>query len=117
MGSLRTPEMEQKYIDYRKDGHMNHLCNICEKAPIIKEFKLWKIVGNLFPWDRVAKIQHMVVPKRHVVYEELSGEEKREFDEIKVGYIEKEYEIIAEATNKIKTIPSHFHMHLIVMKD
>lgn len=96
---------------------MDRICDICEKAPLVKEFTYWKIVDNIFPWDYIAKIQHMAVPKRHVVYEELSDEEKKEYDEIKVGYIEREYDIMAEATNKMKTIPSHFHMHLIVMKD
>ncbi len=117
MGTLRTTEMENKYIEYRKDGHMVHTCNICEKAPLIKDFKYWKIVDVLFPWDRIAKIQHMIVPKRHIVYQELKDEEKKEFDEIKLGYIDQKYDLIAETTNKIKTIPAHFHVHLLIFKD
>ena len=96
---------------------MAHTCNMCEKALIIKDFKYWKITENLFPWDRIAKIQHMIIPKRHVIYEELNQEEKKEFDEIKLGYVEQEYDIIAEATNKKKSIPEHFHVHLLIIKD
>jgi hypothetical protein len=117
MGSLRTEEMAKKYMEYKKDGHMSRVCNLCEKAPLIKEFNYWKIVENIFPWDNVAKLQHMIVPKRHVIYDKLNDDEKKEFDEIKVSHIEKEYELIAEVTNKKKSIPEHFHIHLIIMKD
>lgn len=96
---------------------MDRVCNICEKAPLIKDFKYWKIVDNIFPWDKIAKIQHMMVPKKHITYKELKEEERKEFDEIKLGYIDEKYDIMAEATTKIKTIPAHFHIHLIVMKD
>jgi hypothetical protein len=117
MGSLRTKEMEQKYREYKKDGHMDRICNLCEKAPLVKEFRYWKIVENIFPWDNIAKLQHMLVPKRHIKYDKLNDEEKKEFDELKISYVEQEYEIIAEVTNKKKSIPEHLHIHLIIMKD
>lgn len=117
MGGLRSDEMEQKYREYIKDGHMEIVCNLCDKATSVKEFKYWKIVENIFPWDRIAKIQHMIIPKRHIMYQELNDEEKKEFDKIKLGYIEENYELIAEATHKKKSIPKHFHVHLIVTKD
>ena len=117
MATLRTEETEQKYQKYKDEGQLANGCNLCDKAPTIKEFKYWKIVETLFPWDRIARVQHMIVPKRHVVYEDLNKKEKKEFDEIRREYIEQEYEIMAESTDRIKTIPQHFHVHLIVLKD
>ncbi|MFZ2149626.1 MAG: hypothetical protein WAV15_00485 [Minisyncoccia bacterium] len=117
MAKFRTDEMEQKYLKYRKDGHMSKVCNLCEKAASVIEFNHWKIVENIFPWDRIAKIHHMIIPKRHIAYEQLNEEEKNEFDEIKLGHIEPRYEFIMEATTRIKSIPQHFHLHLITMKE
>jgi len=56
------------------------------------------------------------MPKRHVVYGKLNTLEKKEFDKIKMGFVEKNYTHIIETTNKRKSIPSHFHIHLLVLK-
>lgn len=58
----------------------------------------------------------MIIPKRHVIYYELNRAEKKEFDKIKENYIERKYNLIAEATINKKTIPLHFHIHLILEK-
>lgn len=115
MSTMRTQKMYLKYMKYKKAGHLEK-CPLCYKAPLIKTYKHWKIVNNIFPWDKIAKIQHMVIPKRHVAYEELNSAEKLELDSIKNKYIHQSYDIIAEATHKNKSIPEHFHLHLIVVK-
>ena len=48
---------------------------------------------------------------------ELNIIEKKELDLIKSNYVNKKYEIIAEATNRKKSIPSHFHVHLLVLRN
>jgi uncharacterized protein YnzC (UPF0291/DUF896 family) len=58
----------------------------------------------------------MVIPKRHVKESGLSEEEKKEYAEIKATYVENEYEFIMEPTVKLKSIPEHFHLHVIVAK-
>ncbi len=112
---VRTKEMDEKYKKWIADGKLDQGCNLCN-APSIKDFKYWRIIDNLFPWDQIAKIQHMIIPKRHVIYKELTPEEKLEYDEIKLTDME-EYHLSAEATNKRKSIPGHFHVHLIILKD
>lgn len=97
-------------------GNLENECGLC-KATSIKEFKYWRIIDNRFPWDLIAQIGHIIIPKRHVVYDKLTMAEKKEFDLIKSKYIEKRYEVIAEATNRKKSIPGHFHKHLLVLKD
>jgi hypothetical protein len=48
---------------------------------------------------------------------ELSAEELREFALIKREVIDAGYDNIIEATTKNKSLPAHFHLHLIVGKD
>ena len=78
-------------------------------------FTLWKIIPNDFPYDRIAKKHHMIVPLRHVQEKDLSTEERAELQEIKGrGFDDDTYEYIIEAAQKIKSVPGHFHLHLVV---
>lgn len=56
----------------------------------------------------------MLVPVRHAREDELTAEEVLELGTVKAGFINDEYDYILEATNKTKTIPSHFHLHLVL---
>lgn len=56
----------------------------------------------------------MVVPKRHVIEIGLSSDELHELQQLKMSYINQTYEFIIEPTAKLKTIPEHFHLHLVV---
>jgi hypothetical protein len=112
---VRTKEMSEKYLRAIQDGHLSKGCNLCN-APSIKDFQYWRIVDNMFPWDVIAKTQHMIIPKRHITYKELTDDEKKEFDVIKFADMEN-YDLSAEARTKNKSIPNHFHIHLIVLKD
>lgn len=116
--TLRTKKTLTAYLKFIKNGFLAEECNLCskKKAESIKKFKYWRVVNNIFPWDNIAKIHHIIIPKRHVVYTELTREEKKEFDLIKLKYIEPKYDLIAEATQKKKTIPEHLHIHLIILK-
>jgi hypothetical protein len=116
MASLRTTESEEKFQAFRKTIPADAPCAICEKDAI-RSFKLWKIVPNSFPYDKIASIHHMVVPLRHVAEEGLNEEELAEFKEIKEKVLHTEYEYIIEATFKKKSIPAHFHLHLLVAKE
>lgn len=115
---MRTKKMHEKYKRYQRTHFKDGACTLCDKkkAKSLKEFKNWRIVENIFPWDRIAKLQHMILPKRHVVSPKLNKSERDELEKIKMNYINKRYVIIAEATNRAKSIPEHFHLHLIVTK-
>ena len=114
---LRTKKTFEKYKKFMAKEFSPGVCSLCEKAKSIKNFKYWKIVGNKFPYDLIAKTNHIIFPKRHVVYEELNKAEKRELDLIKSKYIQKKYEMLIEATKKRQSVPEHFHIHLIIFKD
>jgi predicted nucleic acid-binding OB-fold protein len=113
---LRTKKTYDKYMSMIAKGLLDHGCRLCQIKPI-KQFKYWKIINNDYPWDLVAKTNHILVSKRHITYEKLNQVERKEFDVIKAGYIEKNYGHIVETTNKRKSIPSHFHVHLLVLKN
>lgn len=114
MVSLRTPEGKQKYKEYLQ-SEKSDVCPLCEKAAI-KSFIYWKVTENNFPYDKIAKTHHMLVPLRHVAEEQLSLEELVELKKIKAEFVSPDYDWMLEATNKNKSIPGHFHLHLIVGK-
>jgi diadenosine tetraphosphate (Ap4A) HIT family hydrolase len=116
MKTLRTREGEERYKGLIKNGYFNDGCKLCAKEPL-KEFKYWKIVENAFPYDRIAEVHHMVLPKRHAKDLELTEEESQELDEIKYTYIHQSYSYILEATHHTRSIPDHFHLYLIITKD
>lgn len=117
MGSLRTPEMTQRYKDYRDQGGLENGCRLCDSEPI-KKYRFWKITDNKFPFDRIAKVHYMLMPLRHTTEAGFTEEERFELFEIKHGVdIQDDYDFIIEAMHKKKSIPDHFHLHLIVAKD
>jgi diadenosine tetraphosphate (Ap4A) HIT family hydrolase len=59
----------------------------------------------------------MLVPLRHITEVEITPEERDEYLEIKKSHIDTEYEYIFISTKRTVSIPDHFHMHLIVVKE
>lgn len=114
MASLRTRETDISYTEYQTK-HRGTGCQLCQK-PALKLFKHWKIVENSFPYDRIAEVHNMIVPLRHIIEQDLNFDELQELYEIKRNIINKDYEFTIEATYKVKSIPTHFHLHLIVTK-
>lgn len=107
----RTPESEAKYQAVLAGGHKTHF----EMEPAIsgKWFKYWKIIDNEFPYDAAAKVHHLLVPKRVLAKEsECTEEEIEELIELKETVCE-EYDTIWQNPFHKKTVPGHFHLHLI----
>lgn len=115
MPSLRTPEGKRAYQEYMATMPATDACALCEK-PALRAYKHWKIIDNSFPYDLIAKDHHMLVPLRHVTEADLTIDEIMELAGIKNHHLEEDYDWIIEATLKNKSIPSHFHLHLIVGK-
>ena len=115
MASLRTPEGQKKYREYLKIEESSNSCPLCDKESI-KDFGFWKIVENSFPYDQIAKTHNMLVLKRHVSEKDLNKEEAEELALVKESYINQEYDWLIEATPKNKSVPEHFHLHLIMAK-
>lgn len=116
MATFRTPETEEKYAEYIKTRGPSAGCVLCGR-PAIQTFTHWKIVENRFPYDKIAKVHHMLVAKEHLAQENVPQEAWWEFDKLKKGFINENYALILEQTPKESSIPGHFHVHLIVIKD
>jgi diadenosine tetraphosphate (Ap4A) HIT family hydrolase len=115
MTTLRSKETEERYKTEIDNGLLENGCALCKKEAL-KEFKRWKILLNDFPYDAVAQTHHMLVPKRHLIEKELPEEEREELQSIKDTYLSDHYDYMVEATHKTKSIPGHFHLHLLLLK-
>jgi hypothetical protein len=115
MASLRTPETEALYTKYRQDGHLENGCRLCDQ-PFTTEFEHWKIMPNRFPYDQIASQHDMIVPKRHVDEKGITEEEWQEYECIKEANLHTSYNFFIEAAHSQKSIPGHFHIHLVVLK-
>lgn len=111
---FRSNEMKDRYAEHKQTGILERECVLCTALPI-HEFKFWKIITNNFPYDLIASEHKMLVPIRHTKEDGLMEDELRELLEIKANNLDK-YDYLIEAGNNKKSIPSHFHIHLIVAK-
>lgn len=114
--TLRSEENERRYGEFIASGGLRE-CPLCRLAPI-RTFTHWKIVENEYPYDLVVELHHMLVPLRHVTDGELTDEELREFAELKHDVVLHDtYQYFMEAARPTQSVPAHFHVHLVVMKD
>ena len=114
--TLRTRKSEEAYAEFRAKGGRGVPCALCAED-VIQTFKHWKIITNLYPYDRIAKVHHMVLPLRHATGSHITEEEWAELDELKKGYINEHYEYFLEPVLRNKSIPTHYHLHLINLKE
>jgi len=117
MYNLRTKETHDAYEIVRTTQNFKENCPLCSEKEVICEFTHWKLVRNLYPYDKVAEIHDMIVPKHHVTEEELTGDEEHELFELKHTFLNENYILLIEALKNSKSIPAHFHLHLIVPKE
>ncbi|CAN5746889.1 hypothetical protein BH11PAT2_BH11PAT2_01210 [soil metagenome] len=114
MASLRSPQAKKAYHDHTVTVLPGDPCELCEKTSL-KTFTHWRIVQNQYPYDLIAETHHMLIPIRHITEDEITAEESKELLEIKNNSIG-DYNWIIESAHTNKSIPSHFHLHLIVGK-
>src|SRR3989344_4231106 len=111
---FRSKEMRDRYDECKKSDEFNSGCALCKKDTI-QEFRYWRIVLNDFPYDRIARVHNMILPIRHIAGDGLNAEEIAELFEIKKKYL-RDYDYIIETSNQRRSIPDHFHLHLIMSK-
>ncbi len=117
----RTKEMMDKYIEKmieRRDLSVPVNPFLDWKANCVKEFNYWFIIKNEFPYDAISITNHMIATKRVVPFDWrlLTEEEEKEIELLKETYINENYDVVWENLPKGQTIPSHFHLHLLVLK-
>ncbi len=118
MPSLRTPDLQEKYTQYRKtvDISSPHSCPLCVDKPI-ELYVHWKLIRNDFPYNKIAEKHLMLVPLRHVVEADFTPEEVVELRTIKHDILTSpEFDMVIEIDEFYKTIPSHFHLHVIKLR-
>lgn len=109
----RTKETHEAYMKVIETGHLKDGCPLC-KSNTITEFSYWRLIGNDFPYDRVAEVHHQIVPKRHTDGEDLTEEEKAEFSLLlKTDLNSRGYNYVMQSLPKNMSIPAHLHYHLI----
>lgn len=85
---------------------------------IIREFKHWYIKQNNFPYDLIATVHDLLIPRR--VFATLDDCTPAEWDEYRTIMrqlaAEKYYDIVLENFPKDRSIMKHLHLHLIVYK-
>jgi diadenosine tetraphosphate (Ap4A) HIT family hydrolase len=119
MGSnfLRTEEGNRCYAEHKKAAGPNaaQFSDIQERT--IREFEHWYLIENLFPYDKIATVHHLLIPKREVAFGEpmLPGEEE-ELLRIKKE-LAPEYDAMTENFPRNQSVPGHFHLHLLVYKE
>jgi hypothetical protein len=111
---FRSNEVSEKYRAHRDTGALEKSCPLCDTTAVIG-YRSWKIIPNEFPYDLIAVVHDMIVPLRHVDEAGLTDEERAELIEIKNSTLGT-YDIVVEATRHNKSIPAHFHLHLIKAK-
>lgn len=114
--SWRTQETHNRYNHERQeDLKDDNYCPLCN-APTVKECNYWRIIPNKYPHDAVAEKHEMIVLREHLLKVELSEAAKQESYELKYADLGDNYCFITEALPGSKSIPGHFHLHLIVPK-
>jgi hypothetical protein len=109
---LRFARTQKKLEEYYQK--YPGVCFICERKPK-RKFKFWKIIANIFPYDKIASKHDMLVPMRHISLEsEFTEKEKKELIVIKEKILPKiDYDWMMEMLPRKKSAPAHFHLHLI----
>lgn len=115
---LRTQKTWEAYKNAPKRGAAS--CFLCEgeDLDIVEEHAHWFICKNQYPYDAVAKVHHMLVPKLHVPRAELLTTPLRdELMVIQYGIeTSDKYDCILTNYPGAQSHPPHLHYHLIKWK-
>jgi len=111
----RTKETQDRYQAERQAAVHSDSCPLCSDESI-REFTHWRIIPNKYPYDAIASKHTMIIPKEHLTESELSPAALAELDELKQTTLNEEYLYIIEALPVTKSIPGHFHLHLVLPK-
>jgi hypothetical protein len=110
--SLRTTKDELQYSKAKNKGITKSLLDEVR----LREWKLWALIDNEFPYTAAFKTHHMLIPKRRVDDKNLSIDERIEMDEI-LNELSETYDCVLINFKKKQSIRDYFHMHLLIYKD
>src|SRR5438128_1151808 len=118
MGSyfLRSDEMNRRYSEHKNkvDAKNDNFSDRAERT--VQEFKYWLIIQNIFPYDLISSVHHLLIPKRPVPMNgDILPEEKDELLEIR-KVVAPNYDCIIENFPRNQSVPGQFHYHLVTFK-
>lgn len=113
---LRTEETARRYEDAQKEKRKYPGCRLCNDTESIREFEHWRLMPNMFPYDRYFIKSDMLVIKRHTDERGLNEAEREEYMRLKSDVLADTYDSVLDNLPKQKSIPHHCHMHLISFK-
>jgi diadenosine tetraphosphate (Ap4A) HIT family hydrolase len=112
---FRMTATHEAYEQIKQTGHLDTCCPLCDEVSI-KEFTHWRIITNNYPYDAITQVHHMLVPKRHCKEDALTDSERAELLTLKEDDLD-EYDFLLESNRHKRSIPAHFHIHLLVPKE
>ncbi len=86
------------------------------EEPHLRQWKHWKIIDNAFPYDVAFSTHHLLLPKRVVPENELTGTERAELEKI-LEAVSDEYDCLLVNFISKQSVRNHFHVHLMTYKD
>lgn len=113
---LRSEETATAYERAQRAQSANDGCRLCRDPDAIAEYKYWRLMPNLFPYDRLFSKSDMLVLRRHSDEYGLREDERAELLQLKCGVLVDEYDALLEQLPKQRSIPHHFHVHLVQYK-
>lgn len=113
---LRTEETARRYEEAQVEKRAGGGCRLCADTESIAEYQYWRLMPNRFPYDRFFAKSDMLVLKRHSDERGLTEAEKAELFTLKNEVLADQYDHLFENLPKQKSIPHHFHLHLVTPK-
>lgn len=112
---LRDPETDLRYQTHKALGESDEMLADWQNR-IVEEFTYWVIIENKFPWTRITKLHHLLIPKRRFArVEDMTTDEKAEWETIR-KIVRDKYDMFIE--NMLgATVSDLYHPHLILLKD
>jgi diadenosine tetraphosphate (Ap4A) HIT family hydrolase len=113
---LRSEEVNEKYSAYKAamPADAPHFYDWAER--VVAEFDKWVLINNAFPFDKIADTHHLLIPHRVFAHlHEANPEELRELEEIKAK-LASDYDFVMENFPRNRSVPTHFHLHFVVLK-
>jgi len=111
--TLRTNATQERYMHYLASQYKGN-CIFCDKELLEKEYDYWIIIKNRFPYDKCFINHRLLAPKRHFERGiEMNVAEEEELERI---LEEEDFNQCILNKKENRSIPLHFHYHLVTIK-
>lgn len=86
-------------------------------APSVKDYRLWRVIENNYPYDVIVDVHHMLIPRRQFAHEwDMLEAEREELEWIKSRDL-MQYDVIMLNLPHNRTVPGWLHYHLCTYKE